>query len=267
MIDNLWLLPATLLLILIVLLMLFQTIDENKFAGWLMERKVATLLRRELPNSEWRHFHNVTLEIEGKTTQIDHICVSRFGVFVIESKNYGGWIFGQPEDPRWTQTFFKKRFYFQNPLRQNATHTNALAKVLEIAPERLTSVVIFSRRSTPKTQLPSNVVWGGAALIKHLRSFQTVSLTAVEYSGICSQLGALRLPATRKTAKAHIANLEQRRSVSATPAKAAVTSDKCPRCNSPMVPRLGRKGRLEGIHFLGCSTFPKCRFHQVPDAL
>ena len=52
-------------------------------------------------------FKNVTLPTEDGTTQIDHIIVSRYGVFVIETKNMKGWIFGNPQQKTWTQKIYR----------------------------------------------------------------------------------------------------------------------------------------------------------------
>ena len=63
------------------------------------------------------------------TTQIDHVVVSRHGVFVIETKNYGGWIFGKPGAKNWTQKFPRRSTTFQNPLRQNDKHVRTLVEL------------------------------------------------------------------------------------------------------------------------------------------
>ena len=73
-----------------------------------------------LPSSMYRQYHDVILPTAGGTTQIDHVFVSVFGVFVVETKNMSGWIFGSERDQDWTQVFpGGRKFKFQNPLRQN----------------------------------------------------------------------------------------------------------------------------------------------------
>jgi len=59
---------------------------------------------RNFDPSRYRHFHGLYLpRPDGKgTTQIDHIVVSRYGIFVIETKNYRGWIFGSEKQRDWT---------------------------------------------------------------------------------------------------------------------------------------------------------------------
>lgn len=40
-------------------------------------------------------------------------------------------------------------------------------------------------------------------------------------------------------------------------------TSKCPQCNAELVERKASKGRHEGVKFLGCSNFPKCRYRKV----
>ena len=60
-----------------------------------------------LDKNEYHFIKNVTLPIENGTTQIDHIIVSVYGVFVVEAKNMKGWIFGSSNEPMWTQKIYK----------------------------------------------------------------------------------------------------------------------------------------------------------------
>lgn len=64
------------------------------FKGRLGEWLVKTKVRRKLPADTYHAFHDVTLADEAGSTQIDHLFVSPFGLFVVETKNYKGWIFG-----------------------------------------------------------------------------------------------------------------------------------------------------------------------------
>ena len=46
---------------------------------------------------------------DGETTEVDVILLHESGIYVFESKNYSGWIFGTESKPYWTQTLPKKR--------------------------------------------------------------------------------------------------------------------------------------------------------------
>ncbi|MBS4200582.1 NERD domain-containing protein [Bacillus sp. FJAT-49732] len=88
----------------------------------------------------------------GTTTEIDVIMISRTGIYVFESKNYSGWIFGDEKNRNWVQTLrgnHKNNFF--NPIWQNKGHINALKKVIEIHHDYLyKSYIIFSNRCTLK---------------------------------------------------------------------------------------------------------------------
>lgn len=86
----------------------------------------------------------------GATSEIDIIMLHPKGLFVIESKNYSGWIFGKEHQKQWVETFpnaDKYRFY--NPIMQNATHIRAIR---EIVNDRIPiySVIAFSNQCTLK---------------------------------------------------------------------------------------------------------------------
>ena len=112
-----------------------------------------------------RHFkqihllvNNLTLPANGGTTQIDHVIVASTGVFVIETKHYFGWIFGNPQDNQWAQQIYLKKFRFQNPLRQNYAHIKVLQALFDLPEDHFHSVVVFTGDAQFKTDLGPNVL-------------------------------------------------------------------------------------------------------------
>lgn len=100
--------------------------------------------------------HNIYVPYRGKTSEIDVLLIHEKGIFVFESKNYSGWIFGSLEQQQWTQMLnrqTKNRFY--NPVKQNATHINALSKYLEFDKQIMKSYIVFSERCELK-RVPNN---------------------------------------------------------------------------------------------------------------
>lgn len=85
---------------------------------------------------------------DGTTTEIDLILLSPTGIYVIESKNYSGWIFGDEDSRNWTQSLRngeKNKFF--NPICQNKAHINALKKMIGIDEEYIyKSYIVFSER-------------------------------------------------------------------------------------------------------------------------
>ena len=104
---------------LIPLAILAGILKSPWFKGITGEFLVNTAARLFLPKDEYHLIKDVTLPNEDGTTQIDHIIVSRYGVFVIETKNMKGWIFGSANQKTWTQKIYKHTHKFQNPLHQN----------------------------------------------------------------------------------------------------------------------------------------------------
>ena len=103
-------------------------------------------------------FNHITLNHGSSTKQIDHVLVSRYGVFVIETKNYKGWIFANPKHDSWTQVLFRAKFKFQNPIHQNLRHVNAVKELLDFLPEHaIKSAVVFTGVAEFKSDLPTGV--------------------------------------------------------------------------------------------------------------
>ncbi|MDR7869291.1 MAG: nuclease-related domain-containing protein [Tissierellaceae bacterium] len=85
---------------------------------------------------------------DGSTTEIDLVMLSPTGIYVFESKNYSGWIFGNEKSKYWTQTLQnKQKNKFFNPIWQNKGHITALKNNLELVEDSLfKSYIIFSER-------------------------------------------------------------------------------------------------------------------------
>ena len=122
------------------------------------EGAVRLLLSKQFDSSSYHLLNNVTLPVDDGTTQVDHILVSRFGLFVIETKHYTGRLFAN-SGASWTQVLFGKHYKFQNPVHQNAKHVRAVSSLLEfLDPALVHSLVVFTGDATFKTQRPSCVV-------------------------------------------------------------------------------------------------------------
>lgn len=90
---------------------------------------------------------NIYLPHKNGTTEIDILLVHEKGIFIIESKNYSGWIFGSENNRYWTQSLInKEKHKFYNPILQNKTHITALSNYLKIHPSFMKSYIVFSER-------------------------------------------------------------------------------------------------------------------------
>jgi hypothetical protein len=172
------------------------------------------LLSRALQASfgapDFHLMNHVTLELKDGTTQIDHILVSRFGVFVIESKHYKGWIFANPDQANWTQVLFKYKFKFRNPIFQNNRHVRAVQNLLDfLPPDAIKSVVVFTGEAEFKTRAPRGV-FSTSALINYLHD-QTVEVMSINRLQFCvGRIETARLAISGKTDVEHVQSLERR---------------------------------------------------------
>jgi restriction system protein len=98
------------------------------------EAAVRRALTQHFTGPSYHLLNNLTLPCDGGTTQIDHVLVSKSGIFVIESKHYRGSIFANVSLPTWTQVIFTHKYTFQNPLRQNYKHVKAIQQLLNFVP-------------------------------------------------------------------------------------------------------------------------------------
>ncbi|MFQ3282960.1 NERD domain-containing protein [Reinekea sp.] len=250
------------------------------FKGVIGEFKVNLLFKLLLPKEKYTLIKNVTLPTEDGTTQVDHILVSKFGVFVIETKNMKGWIFGTEKQSQWTQKIYKHTSKFQNPLRQNYKHTKTIENCLDIDPKFIFSLVIFIGDSTFKTQVPENVTHSGDG-IKYIKSKTMEVFSQEQVNQIIEQINSGRLQRGFKTNRAHVAHVKsivetkessrtKRIEPTFTELHEAGKEDErkleplsnvtiCPKCGSNMLLRVSKRGQHIGQKFWGCSSFPKCR--------
>ncbi|MGI6110574.1 MAG: NERD domain-containing protein [Eubacteriaceae bacterium] len=133
-----------------------EQIMENVFDAEYKGRHGEKLIHRKLniarlTGKRGKVLRNVYVP-KGKrgTTEIDLLFITRKGIFVIESKNYSGWIFGDENGPFWTVMLpnrVKNKMY--NPVKQNATHIKWLKRYLDMEIPCY-SLIIFSERCTLK---------------------------------------------------------------------------------------------------------------------
>lgn len=224
---------------------IFKTLMNYENAGQFGEFSTEFALTNDNLDGELVVLKNIYVPMQGKTTEIDVVMIHEKGIFVFESKNYSGWIFGSTEQLNWTQCLQngeKNKFY--NPIRQNRTHIKALAEYLGMPISEFVSYIVFSERCTLK-KVPEDscnvVIVRRPNMLKKLRA--TLKATPLKYTHDAIQAIVNKLyPLTNKNPEEkqqHVENLKT----------------KCPFCGNELVLRKGKYGQ-----FWGCSTYPKCRF-------
>ena len=197
---NWWLIP---------LLILVAITRTTWFKGMAGEWLVNLVARIALPSKYYIRFQNITLKTRDSTTQIDHVIMSRYGIFCIETKNMTGWIFGNAADRQWTQKIYRQSYPFQNPLRQNYKHVRALESLLGLARGTVHSVVVFVGGATLKTAMPDNVTCA-LGFPQYVKSFTKVVFSPFEVARLCEAIETGRLEPTWKTHRAHVRNVKKR---------------------------------------------------------
>ena len=192
---------------LLPIIIIIGLIKSPWFKGIIGEAIVNFSSKMSLNKDEYHLLKNVTLPTRDGTTQIDHIIVSKYGIFVIETKNMKGWIFGNPRQKTWTQKIYKHTNTFQNPLHQNYKHVKTLESFLGIPENKIHSVIVFAGDSTFKTKMPENVVQTGGH-IKFIKSKRQAIFSDKETNEIVASIKSGRLSPTLKTHVAHVKHVQ-----------------------------------------------------------
>ena len=238
------------LFLVIALKLFFWWWNSPKRKGASGEKLVAGRLRKGLPE-EYLILNDIYLPLpDGTTTQIDHVIVSQYGVFVVETKTYSGWIFGDEKSKEWTQSIYRKKSRFQNPMRQNYRHICALADNLGIDKSYFIGVVAFTGDCTFKTDMPDGVVYSRRAA-EYIRSHNKPTIKASQVDELANAIAEWQGTVGEERKSCHVANLKKRHS-SVREGDAPL----CPYCGGEMVLR---KRKSDGKSFYGCKSYPRCR--------
>lgn len=175
------------------------------------ERRVTELLRRGLP-AGFRVIDDVYLPLrDGTTTQIDNVIVGNSGIFVIEVKTYSGWIFGDARSRQWTQTIYRKKSRFQNPIHQNYRHKCALSECLGVPMDLFRDIVVFMGDCQFKTEMPPEVMHG-RSLLAYIRGFTTPLMKDADVERVASVIREWSSSVDDDMRKRHVENLRKRHS-------------------------------------------------------
>lgn len=195
----------------VILVLIFKTPWSKGKVGEFFVNKINDTY---LDKNEYIKIKDITLKLsDGSTTQIDHVLISKYGIFVIETKNYKGWIFGNEKWKLWTQTTKKGKNTFQNPIRQNYKHIKALEEVIEelmeIGINKFIPVIVFIGECEFKTEMPK-MVHRGISYIDYIKSFNEIILSNIEIQTIVNKISRRRLEVGFKTDIEHVKNLKSR---------------------------------------------------------
>ena len=236
------------LLVAVIALMVWLGINMPKIKGKMGEFNVSVVLST-LPKDEYQVINDIIIPSKYGTTQIDHVVVSVYGIFVIETKNYKGLIYSGEDAETWTKNMWGNKYSLRNPLKQNYGHVKSLQAILNIPKEMFIPIVVFSNRAKLRVQTQETVInlWRLRSEIKRHKIPIIPSEQLIDYRSSI-ELAAIDDKDIAKSHKANVRqNLNQRTQ--------AIANGLCPRCGGHLVKRNGRCGS-----FYGCSNYPNCKF-------
>lgn len=236
--------------IILAVIVLIISIWLRRSKGRIGEHRVANILGR-LPKDRYQVINDLLLRTSsGNTTQIDHVVISQYGIFVIETKFYKGWIFGGENSEYWTQNIYGHKYSLRNPIHQNQGHIRALKHLLkDFGDIPFISIVAFSRQCRLGVNASTPVIYWNQ-IPRIINQFRDKHLNPTQVISIHNHLIESNRD-SKESRKEHIRNVrtnEQRRNT-------AVACGKCPRCGGNLILRHGPYGT-----FYGCSNYPRCRF-------
>ena len=188
----------------------------------------------------------------GKSSQIDHVVLSEYGIFVIETKTYSGWIFGNEQAEEWKKITKRNRFSFRNPVKQNWGHVYALKEILKKFPNcKYYPIVVFAGSAELKDVTSKVPVIYAEDLKSTIEDYSsTKCLSKDEVLQIKDVLDSARIT-DEDAEKEHVKAVKQQIDERQTKIENLI----CPRCNGELKLRTGKYGK-----FYGCSNYPSCKF-------
>ncbi|MGY3716963.1 NERD domain-containing protein [Sutcliffiella cohnii] len=253
-----FLIPLITPLLLIAAIIIFK-VKFPEIKGAIGESRVNRILNELGP--EYKVYHDLYVPNEkGGTSQLDHVVTSPYGVFVIETKNYEGWIIGKEHNKYWMQVIFKRKERFYNPIWQNYGHVQALKKYLHMENgEVIHSIIAFSRNATLKLEnIKSARVIHFHQLKQVVKEMPVHKINEVELKRIDRYLDRLAVndkKSKKQLKQLHVKSIQHNVKKKNQQEKANLQQNSCPKCGSQLVMRKGKYGT-----FYGCSSFPKCKY-------
>lgn len=230
------------LIISIIVLGLISAFFQKQIIGWAGEHWTRQALNK-LPKDEYQIINNVLIKTNGSTHQIDHVIVSTYGIFSVETKQYNGFITGSKYDKKWVRHAGKNKYYYTNPIMQNYGHVKALSQLLNISESKIYNIVCIPSRANLKIKHDGELVRYDT-IVNKILSYKKIVINNVEE--IVETINKNNIT-DRIIKKEHVKNIREN----------IIDKDieKCPKCGGNLIERNGKYGK-----FIGCSNYPKCRY-------
>ena len=212
------------------------------------EKKVEYILKKLDPNM-YMVINDLMLKTANGSTQIDHVVVSAYGIFVIETKCYQGWIYGSEDAEYWTQNIYGRKYQLFNPLRQNNSHIRAMRKLIgdQFKDVPIEPVVVFAGSATISENLLNNRTIYSRDLLNWIYQFSDIKIRTPYLAYNLLKKNNMN----KEQRQSHVLYVQQVQQKQ----EEKIEKGICPRCGGELIYRKGRYG-----HFWGCNNYPRCRF-------
>ncbi len=246
------------------IVILSWVLRSPKMKGKRGEAKIHNLLL-DLPD-EYYVFKDVILKSGNRTIQIDHIVVSKYAIFTIETKNYRGEIFGNDNSLYWTQLIvtdvtYRRKWYktytyvtknkFYNPVKQSMAHAYAIKNMVKDWPYLpIVPIVVFTDMADISKIESQYCVISEEALYDTIINYRTIYLSDIDVLNLVERINVYDYREVISD-REHVKNVKWAKNET----DKKLASGICPRCGAQLVLRKGKYGS-----FWGCSNYPKCRF-------
>lgn len=216
----------------------------SKIIGWFGEHWAKSSLE-ELDKSKYIVLNDIMILVNGKTYQVDHIVLSKYGIFVIETKQYNGYITGGKYDKKWVRHFKGNEIkYYTNPIRQNYGHVKAICELLNIGENKVFNIVCIPSKNVKLNIEHDGELTTGLTINDKITSYKEEIIDNV-------------LELKNKIIINNIVDKDKRREhvERINEVKKEYDNNICPKCGSKLVERNGKYSK-----FVGCSNYPKCKY-------
>lgn len=202
-------------------------------------------------SDEYIIINDLLFSDHGHSTQIDHIIISPYGIFVIETKGYKGWILGGEDSEYWIHSLYNSKYQFYNPVRQNDGHVRFLRRLLkDYGDIPIIPIVVFNNSATIKVNVFNHWVINRRNLLDTIRQYDTIAISDNDIDSIVKLIqDNTKTDSTSK--KQHIKYTKEQHNQ----AEIRRRNNICPNCGGQLVKRNGKYGS-----FYGCSNYPKCKY-------
>ena len=237
---------VTLIPLLIFSAILYLRFNKGKIAEKMVYHKLM-----QLPE-EYHVIDDVLFMSNGRSTQIDHIVVSPYAVFVIETKGYKGWIFGGESTEYWMQSIYGHKSTFYSPLLQNDGHIRFLKFLLkDLGNIPFVPIVVFNNEADLKVNVNNHIVVNRYCLKDAILQYKETVINLELKTKIISRIEASSRTQEKRAMREHKYNARSKQY----DIRNMIQHGVCPRCGGMLVERRGKYGC-----FYGCSNYPKCTF-------